>query len=1069
MPAAGPILAFASFFAEGGLAIVLATAATAASFLVARHQQKKAARQARAARDQSLLNALLGRRQVRVNGIFPRQRVYGEAITAGVVIHAQADRAPESPTELSRNSYLVVLSDRPIDKFQTAWVRELPLADFAADSHSDTQLLSVAVPAQDGPPKLGAGDVALYAFVGAENAADALTPQVIYTGDGKGVQHTDKAKFLTLGCAWLNIDAEQTDPQTNEGLSSVGAVNVIMEMRGTRVRDWRRDASGREIFAAVIPRSEPAAGVVFSAGMLLVLEEQALFAAKDISGFHVLGLVGTEPSVSGRINQNVFILGNDGAKSVRDNLLAAAGVAVVDEPVAEADEVLVGGASGVAAQADAGSASAIPLPVGRSAQDYVGMRFVFKKGEEVATRFLNAFSVNELGGFSLGFAGGEINISADAVGTSVTWDYVNADGSAATDSAVLLTDCIGVAPLAGRRGSALTAWRAFLASAGNLAAVNQLHLVCRENTDYPRAAAADYGRFTWGRYAVATDYSDYDAVSEQLWFALPAIYTANPVVLFMDWIMDAGRPVGFSVNVEEQLALLEDLGEEADVCDEALVIGRYVLSEAATETDDEGKEVIVPQSSYDYIGNREREVEEDGNRFVVLDAAGNETVLSVVSPGINFGKRTGSEEGTGSFVHGGVTYKFRWRVDNVFAGHEPGGLFGLAKKTTYRPEWSVDLDRFNADILLRTQHGDIAPTPRSLDLDEALVDLLAASFCVVPVIFYSVTNSAGAVLSRSARLEETSFIYAPGNYEWDLPDGHGTVSVVVSRLASGTLTTAITTSAGAGFSNLVVQSAHFEVCARRYEFSGVLDMGESERENMRQFEEATVGKIYDEGLAVRFRVGRWRAPVAVIKVGAVAPDAIMDAEGRVVLGFRGSEVQIARDPQGELEDSVTGMRGAFLDRTKAWTLQETKTVEDKVALALVAGVETVEDVTLLTANTRVRATVLLRQMLAARRDEGDVVIGPLRLSAEFLHRDDRVVLSMPHHGFEDETFRVARVRPEGEKGVFLILEADRADFWRDEFWTTAVEDSPAFFTLGALVADDGGELLADDGEALTVE
>ena len=327
---------------------------------------------AAAARAQALHDQLLSRRTVVDNPLSPRRRQYGRGLNAGVQTFAMADRTPNSATDRAQNSFMYMLSDKPIHKFVKVIFREAVLEDFDPEDYpgaaSDEELLKFVVPWTAGPPvvlgpqpagedprsdaglavdrypytgstdaddKNNLADATLFAFVGTATESKAQAPPILFEGTGAGVDLADRSKFLSLGSAWSAARTIQANPMTGVGVGRIsGTQGFVWDIEGAVVRDWRGEESGRDIFAAIVPRSEPVAGTNFSAGRLADLEDTGLFAAKEVTGFHVLGIVGTAPSRSGRINQNVFVFGNDGAKSVRDNLLEAAGVAIVDEPAA---------------------------------------------------------------------------------------------------------------------------------------------------------------------------------------------------------------------------------------------------------------------------------------------------------------------------------------------------------------------------------------------------------------------------------------------------------------------------------------------------------------------------------------------------------------------------------------------------------------------------------------------------------------------------------------------------------------------------------------------------------------
>ena len=1180
MPAAPIILAAGAALTSGTAAVAFSIAAIGVSYVQARRAQAKTRSAAAAARAQALHDQLLSRRTVVDNPLSPRRRQYGRGLNAGVQTFAMADRTPNSATDRAQNSFMYMLSDKPIHKFVKVIFREAVLEDFDPEDYpgaaSDEELLKFVVPWTAGPPvvlgpqpagedprsdaglavdrypytgstdaddKNNLADATLFAFVGTATESKAQAPPILFEGTGAGVDLADRSKFLSLGSAWSAARTIQANPMTGVGVGRIsGTQGFVWDIEGAVVRDWRGEESGRDIFAAIVPRSEPVAGTNFSAGRLADLEDTGLFAAKEVTGFHVLGIVGTAPSRSGRINQNVFVFGNDGAKSVRDNLLEAAGVAIVDEPAAGADEELVGG-SGASAQSDGASATTIPLPAGRNAMDYVGMRFVFQKGEQSIRRFVSPFAVHNSGGATLVLAGGLIKLSVNAAGTSVTWDYVNSDDSAATDADVKLMECVGVEPLEDRHGSALTAWKTFLASADNVAAVKQLNLVSVENPGFRRFAPSEYGSFAWGRYVSATDYSDVSAVSEVLWNALPEAYSCNPVLCLLDWIMDSGRPSGFKVDAATQLDFLNEMLDDADECDRLIPIGNFVLQSDNAEKDGDGN--FMHQSSYEFVGGRERNVDPQANKFITISADGTATEIAsfgggivyrgsqLVSSGAGdavgrtftgfvfsspdpaqgvpgdfslvdgetlyqktlenvweiyagedrknalfdgsavsgvaadvfqstfsglfsrvFSSGDGGVRGQGSFDHNGLTYNYRWQITLEEAGYERTGPFNLHKRQTYRPRWSVEMDRFNSDILIRNEHGsDASAMPSSLELSESIANPLAAAACVLPVVFLSRTATDGTVSNISRRLEATGFEFKPTRpghpYTWEIPEG--TLTITVTRLASGTLATTLAVAPSADYSAVVVTSAHLEVCARKYELNALLSFGDSERENMQRFEESVVGDVWDEGLALRFRVARWTAPVKTIRTADFA-----------------GQIQISRDEGGKAEDVTTGLQAEFLDVANAWRPAETQTLTDREALSQTEGIETTSRVTFPFANSRVRATAVGWQQLALERGRRIVQISPLRFGFEALQRGDRVVLSMNEFGFADEIFQVRRVRPE-KTGVSLLLREDKEEWYSDEFWSTALDETPLLFSGRRLLDEQGEPLLDEQGEPLLVD
>ena len=997
------------------------------------------------------------------NPLSPRRRQYGRGLNAGVQVYAMADRTPNSATDRAQNSFMYMLSDKPIHKFVKVIFREAVLEDFDPEDYpgaaSEEELLKFVVPWTAGPPvvlgpqpagedprsdaglavdrypytgstdaddKNNLADATLFAFVGTATESKAQVPPILFEGTGAGVDLSDRSKFLSLGSAWSAARTIQANPMTGVGVGRIsGTQGFVWDLEGAVVRDWRGEENGQQIYGSA--QQFAPQGDFLVMGKLLAAER-----AND-----------------------VWIYANPAAKQWRDAIVSALGGEVVEYPPAAGDneDLLSDGA-------DTGSRQSLVLP--RRLTDYQFIEVEVKTAAgaqigEVVDVSTEALVASGMQGASRAVGNEIIRLWSDPDSNStLLYDLVAADGSVKVSTNTI--SIVGTGPIEDRV-AAFAAYQTFLASEENIAAVRQLPLGCRIN-EAGLYVEPDGNSFSPGGIsadkvlAVAAP-----QLIEEAWVALPEAYSCNPVMCLMDWIMDAGRPSGFKVDAATQLGFLEEMRDDADECDRLITIGRFVLQADRDDKDADGN--FMHQSSYDFIGGRERDVDPQANKFVTISADGtvNEIAGGSFGDGIRYtgptiDNNSAPTSGSGSFVHNGLTYEYRWRMTLEKAGEEKHGFLNLRRRDVFHPRWSVEMDRFNSDILIRNEIGnDAAPMPSSLELSERIANPLAAAACVLPVVFLSRTATDGTVSNISRRLEAAGFEFKPTRpgepYSWEIPEG--TLTITVTRLASGTLATTLAVAPSADYSAVVVTSAHLEVCARKYELNALLSFGDSERENMQRFEESVVGDIWDEGLALRFRVARWTDPVKTIRTADFA-----------------GQIQIARDEGGKAEDVTTGLQAEFLDVANAWRPAETQTLTDREALSQTDGVETTSRVTFPFANSRVRATAVGWQQLALERARRVVQISPLRFGFEALQRGDRVVLSMNEFGFADEIFQVRRVRPE-KTGVTLLLREDREEWYSDEFWSTAVDETPVLFSGRRLLDEQGEALLDEQGKMLLVD
>ena len=1051
----------ASVAGLSGLAAGLALVSVVASY----EQQRSALAKNRVevAREKARreLERLQSSRAVVELPIAPRERIYGRTITAGTRVYVMADRTPSSATDRAQNSHLFMLSDVPITRFRSVIFREVYLGDFTGldGAADDSEILKYVVPWSAGPPviigpqpsgadpRFDAGltdsryeyagtsdaddlanlaDATLYAFLGSEDTSKVQLPPCIFSGAGAGLLLGDRevldsdgnrtGGFLALGCAWANARTYQTNPETGQGIGSVsGTRGFVWEVEGAGMRDWRPAGSGRFFFG------NPLTGD----GRLTTLSQ-----ADGLVDFEELGMLDSPDG-------DVFVFGNPATKAWRDAIVVALGGEVVDHPpAAGADEdVLIDGA-------DLNRRQTLHLP--RPITDYESFKVVVNDaaGEQVGTTFFINTKVLVASGATLGVShniGNEIIRLWPNATSSFSLDYDLAGSVAASGNTMSI---VGRSPVDDRI-RAETAYAAFETSEINRTALRQLPLAC---SNLPPSYLAVGSVFVSADRMLALAA---EQMIEEAWFALPRTYSANPVVAFMDWVMSPARPSGFQVGMEEQLALLPELTREANECDRLIDIGNFVLQSDVQDA----MGVFESAASYDYVGKVERNVDPDEHYFVTIGADGTETLIagSEFGGGIRWtgpGRNADSkpESGSGSFTHNGLVYNFRWNFQHEQHGEEDHGFLNLRTRDTFRPRWSVEMDRFNEDIVMRGDGGTLVSAVKSsLEIPEEVANPLAAAFCTVPVVFMSVTKADGSVTRVSRRLAEVQFVYAVSEYKWEIPEG--TLTIAVTRLASGRLGTTMTVTPDSGITAVVVTSAHLEICMRKFEFNDRVSAGESERRNLERFGEAAVGDIWDEGLALRFRVARWSPPVTTIRTRDFA-----------------AELEAQREEDGEAHDIFTDMKAVFRDSANNWLEAETLTVKDDISRERNGGFESRLDIVTSSANSRWRATTLVNQHLILERARRTIQLRPLRFGFGFLQRGDRIVLDMAEYGFDNVVFQVRQTRTE-RNGLTLFLREDREEWYSDALFQ-AGDGSCGLFCGVGLTDDDGMALTDDAGAAL---
>ena len=1039
--------------AEAFIVGSLAFAATVASYASARRQQRKAQQRAEEQSNAAERQLLQSRRRYRDTGLAPRDVVYGRVARAGVLTYSAPNRIPTFDARAT-NSMVFALSGRPIHQFNAAIFREKFLGDFDAaagpGAHSDTTLLDFAVPATADPvpatdpgPKIGDGDARLFASLGHDPTLRVPNDPGLF-GELRAANASGEMKMY--GCAWAAHLVKQIDPETNEGLSSAGRPDIMWDMLGARVRNFCKHGSGRKIFAAIVPLAEPAADAsaeTSSAAALATLEERALIDAREASGgFHILGIMGEAPSRSGRRQQNIFIFGNDGAKKLRDNLLTAAGVAVVEEPAAGADERLITGSGDI--ETDGAAATTIPLPAGRNINDYVQMIFNVVGGGGNGIKILaRPDQITRQGGLERAYRSGKVVITAASDGTNLSWDFVNADGTPTTDLTIKLQECRGRAPLANRRGGALTAWRAFLANEENVAAANQLHPLCEDaNGTISTVGNALWGAATWGRWFDASTLAGASAeITEEAWAALPTQFSQNPVLTFLDWVSDSSRPSGFKVNMQRQLEMLPNLEGDADYCDTLLRLHSASFSA-----------LFTGQSRY----------------FGVFVWNGRRTSFPAVHARVTFKGET--KEVMLVAAKSGITFECTM--------HEGGdGGRGEYESTCQRDVPQGDYDDFDVDVEFGTgasavtvrifgdalfEHAHTVSAKMDLNAYVSMTedgDFGGVEFFTTGSYRGRIETTDHGLVTDVNRNESAARMALEAATRVSLVGASGTgalsvLPVATGNVALGSATLKITRGSDQRLSYSLVDKddnpvdAILEWWGPRFRFNGIVSMGDSERQNLRLWEQAVQGDVYDEGGALRLRVARWTEPVATLTAADFA---------------REGDVEWA--PSEPVENIKTATTAAYLDVGENWNEKEIEPVEDKVALHDSGGIKRIESVVMPFANSAWEATAYARLRLALARHSGKMTIGLLRWDAARFERGDRIRLAAGLFGLKRETtWRIESMRFLFPRGVTLELREDVESSYRDEFMTTAPGTALDYFEGPGVTS--GGEAVTFDGEGI---
>ena len=1061
MPAAGPLLAFTAAIANSaGYALVakaLAFTAVAVSFASAHRQRKKREAALREAEAQRIKDLLQSRRRYIDIPNYPRQIVYGRAAHAGVLTYAAPDRIPTSDSR-AQNSLMTVLSARPVDRFVSATLRELNLGDFPVGyssaptpgQHDDNNLLRFLVPenTEDPGPRISGPAVAsrvddttydafLLASLGQD---DSLHPEIIY-----GPGESRKEKMRAYGCAWANMRFQQLDPKTGEGISSSGRPDIVWDMLGARVRNFCTQGSGRKILGW---RS------LADNSLDIELNEIALLAAlDDVAGawgedYFKLGVL-QEPE----FGNDVEIWGNAAAKEFRDNMVVAAGGTVVEEPVR-------GDTVDFISSETADLIGRQTAPLARPLSDFLAVRVEVRVG---SSSFVLNFSPAEI--ISAGAAGVSKKVSDGGdgvlldsdlvylwnVGDDLLFDIRSASG-ATKISTYQFVKVQGLAPIS-NRAAALAAFRVFLLTAENDTAVRQLHLWSEDVTGASSAAAPA------GDWIDVAFFSETTERTVAAWSALPTSFSQNPVLTFADWITDESRPSGFRVRMAQQLALLPRLEDEADYCEELLLLHSNTF----------GSLFAGQRNHYRlFVWNGARTAFPSVSARVTYQGVTKEVELLPAVSGWLFKctRHEGGNGGRGSYettcqrdVRHGLYRTFD--KDVVFGAGAAAvtvnlrgdGLFEHAHTVSSKMDVNVyvsntqDAGKFGGVEFFGYGYGGKGGSVRTTDngLVQEIGDVDSPSY--------------------KAALAATEVVLIPQSGTGGrgvLPVGAGVLilgdyTLTVTRGTDQRLVFSLTDSGGN------VADGIAEWWAPRFRFNGIINMGSSERENLSLWEDAVLGDCFDEGGALRLRVARWEPPVTRWD-GTDRPT--ICAEDLV------REDDLEMSLVEPLEEVRTGLLATYLDVGQNWRERETEVVRDELARAKSGGVERVESVTMPHANSEWEATAYARRLLAIRRQGGRLVTGLLRWDAVRFERGDRITMDAGLFGFRRvTTWRIESIQyvfsADGPRGVALSLVEDDERAYDDDFMRLSPDSTPGFFSFNEILDKSGAAITTKSGAALS--
>ena len=1033
MPAAGFILSVAASAAaligvEATIVASLAFAATVASYATARRQRKKAQQRAEEQANEAERSLLQSRRRYRDIGLAPRQVVYGRVAHAGVLTYAAPNQIPTFGVRAT-NSMVFALSARPVDRFNAAILREKFLGDFdeknGPGAHGDSTLLDFPVPATPDPapatdpgPKIGAGDARLFASLGHDASLRVPDDPGLF-GSLRTANSSGEMKMY--GCAWSAHLIKQIDPETNEGLSSTGRPDIMWDMLGARVRNPCKQGSGRRVLGW---RASPNSNQVEKE-----LEEIELIAAVTAAdgawgeSYFKLGVL----PFAGLVG-DAEIWGNAAAKVFRDAMVVAAGGTVVEEPTRDDDVEFVSSAT---ADLIGRQTAALARPL----TDFLIVRVQVLVGSATFVLDFDPAAIISAGaaGVSKSVSAGGDGVLLDAdhvylwkIGDNLEFDIRAQDGTSKI-STYQFVKVEGLAPISDR-AAALAAFNVFLLSDENDTAVRQLHFFCEDLTG---AGAAPAG--TWSDVVL---FSATTEATEDAWNALPVQFSQNPVLTFLDWVTDRGRPSGFKVNMRRQLDLLPGQESDADYCETLLRLHSASFSS-----------LFTGQSRYYalFVWNGSRRSFPAVRARVTYDGVTKEVTLVAAKSGGSYEceRFEGGDSGRGYYTttcssdvaHG--TYD-DFDEDVVFGAGANAvtvrifgdALFEHAHSRSAKMDVNAYVSKtedpkFGGVEFFGTGYGGKGGSVRTTDHglvtdvegDESAARQAAAAATHVSLVGVSGSGALGVLP------------VATGNVNL------GAVTLKITRSTDQELTYALEDSNGDAV------DAVLEWWAPRFRFNGIVSMGDSERRNLRLWQDSVLGDVYDEGGALRLRVARWTEPVATLTAEDFAREGSVDWS-----------------PSEPVEQIRTAMSAAYLDVNENWNEKETEPVEDKVALRDSGGIKRTESVVMPFANSEWEATAMTRLRVSLARHSGRMTIGLLRWDAARFERGDRVRLSAGLFGFKRETtWRVESLRFVFPRGVSLTLQEDVEEAYRDEFLTTPPRETLDYFE-GPEVTSSGAAL-----------
>ena len=1035
MPAAGVVLSIASAAAAIAeaytIASVLAFAATVASYASARRQQRKGKQRAEEQANAAERQLLQSRRRYRDTGLAPRDVVYGRVARAGALTYSAPNKIPTFDSRAT-NSMVFALSARPIDRFNAAIFREKFLGDFDAEAgpgaHSDTALLDYSVPATADPapatdpgPKIGAGDARLFASLGHDPTLRVPDDPGLF-GELRAANIAGEIKMY--GCAWAAHLVKQIDPETNEGLSSAGRPDIMWDMLGARVRNFCKQGSGRRILGwRPLPTGTEAEKELEEIELIA-----AVTAADGAWGESYLKL-GVLP-FTGLVG-DAQIWGNAAAKVFRDAMVVAAGGTVVEEPERDDDVEFVSSAT---ADLIGRQTAALARPL----SDFLIVRVQVRVGSATfvldfePAEIINAGAAGVFKDVSAGTDG--VLLDADRVylwktGDNLEFDIRAHDGTS-TISTYQFVKVEGLAPISDR-AAALTAFNDFLSSDENDAAVRQLHFFCQDLT-----GSGDVPAGTWIDVVL---FSGTTEATLDAWNSLPTQFSQNPVLTFLDWVTDSSRPSGFKVNMRRQLDMLPNLEGDADYCDALLRLHSASFSA-----------LFTGQSRYFgvFVWNGRRTSFPAVHARVTFKGETKEVMLVASKIGASYEctRHEGGDGGRGTYT-------------TTCQGSVPHGSYN---------DFDVDVDfgtgasavtvRIFGDALFEHAHTvsskmDVnAYVSMTEDVDFGGVEFFTTGSYrgrIETTDHGLVTDVNGNESAARMALEAATRVSLVGASD---SGGLGVLPVATGNVSLGDVTLKITRSTDQRLSYSLVDKddnavdAVMEWWGPRFRFNGIVSMGDAERQNLRLWEQAVQGDVYDEGGALRLRVARWTEPVATLTAADFA-----------------REGEVEWSPSEPVEDIKTAISAAYLDVGENWNEKETEPVEDKVALHDSGGIKRTESVVMPFANSAWESTAYARLRLALARHSGKMTIGLLRWDAARFERGDRIRIAAGLFGLKRETtWRIESMRFLFPRGITLELREDVEASYRDEFMTTAPGVALDYFEGPEVTS--GGEVVTFDGE-----